>query len=124
MPELTVVVSLLVAGFVLFIWWRRRDEVLYGLFGLAAVLWAHPHHDLRDRCAAAWSRGSWWRLLYQSATGGFVVVMALFTLRYAGIRRPWLERALLAYWLIGPLWLALQRLAAPSRWWRACGWAA
>ena len=39
-PELTVLVSLLVAGFVAFIWWRRRSEVLYGLFGLAAVLWA------------------------------------------------------------------------------------
>ena len=39
MPQLTVVVSLLVAGFVLFIWWRRRSEVLYGLFGLAALLW-------------------------------------------------------------------------------------
>ena len=38
-PQITAVVSLLVAGFVLFIWWRRRSEVLYGLFGLAALLW-------------------------------------------------------------------------------------
>jgi signal transduction histidine kinase len=106
-PEITVVVSLLVAGFVLFIWWRRRAEVLYGLFGLGALLWgirtmtfvidALPTH--------LWP---WWRLLYHSATGGFIIVMALFTLRYAGIRRPWLERALAGYWLIGPLWFALQ----------------
>ena len=36
-PETHGAGSLLVAGFVLFIWWRRRTEVLYGLFGLAAA---------------------------------------------------------------------------------------
>ena len=35
-PYITAVICLLVAAFVLFIWWRRRSEVLYGLFGLAA----------------------------------------------------------------------------------------
>ena len=54
----------------------------------------------------------WWRVLYQSATGGFVIVMAVFTLRYAGIRRPWLERGLAGYWLVGPLWFALGGFAA------------
>ncbi len=110
-PEITVVVSLLVAGFVLFIWWRRRSEVLYGLFGLAAALCGiRTMTFVIDALPVdAWR---WWRLLYQGATGGFIIVMALFTLRFAGIRRPWLERALLAYGLIGPLWLALQGPAA------------
>ncbi|VTU36981.1 sensor histidine kinase [Variovorax sp. RA8] len=118
-PELTVLVSLLVAGFVAFIWWRRPDESLYGLFGLAAVLWAvRTMTFLIDTLPVGlWQ---WWRVLYQCATGGFVIVMAVFTLHYAGMRRPWLDRALVAYGLVGPLWFALGGFGAEqaiARWW-------
>jgi signal transduction histidine kinase len=118
-PELTVLVSLLVAGFVAFIWWRRRGESLYGLFGLAAVLWAvRTLTFLIDTLPiGAWQ---WWRVLYQCATGGFVIVMAVFTLHYAAMRRPWLDRALVAYALVGPLWFALGGFEAEqtiARWW-------
>ena len=118
-PELTVLVSLLVAGFVAFIWWRRRSEVLYGLFGLAAALWAvRTMTFVID--AMPMAEWQWWRVAYQSATGGFVVVMAIFTLRYTGIHRPWLERGLAAYWLVGPLCFAFGGLAAEpyvARYW-------
>lgn len=118
-PELTVLVSFLVAAFVAFIWWRRRSEVLYGLFGLAAVLWAiRTMTFLIDTMPIGpWQ---WWRVLYQCATGGFVIVMAVFTLHYAGVRRAWLDRALVAYGLVGPLWFALGGFAAEeaiARWW-------
>jgi signal transduction histidine kinase len=110
-PQITVSFSLGVAGFVLFIWWRRRSEVLYGLFGLAALLWGiRTLNFVIDTLPLA--QWQWWRIAYHCATGGFVVAMALFTLRFAGIRRPWLERALLAYWALGPLWFALQGFAA------------
>ncbi|MGK6309854.1 sensor histidine kinase [Variovorax sp. DT-64] len=138
-PELTVLVSLLVAGFVAFIWWRRPGESLYGLFGLAAVLWAiRTMTFLIDTLPiGAWQ---WWRVLYQCATGGFVIVMAVFTLHYAGmsgarppeaartaaagggtpVRRAWLDRGLVAYGLVGPLWFALGGFEAEqaiARWW-------
>jgi signal transduction histidine kinase len=118
-PELTVLVSVLVAGFVAFIWWRRPSESLYGLFGLAAVLWAvRTMTFLID--ALPIGLWQWWRELYQCATGGFVIVMAVFTLHYAGMRRPWLDRGLVAYGLVGPLWFALGGFAAEqaiARWW-------
>lgn len=118
-PELTVLVSVLVAGFVAFIWWRRPSESLYGLFGLAAVLWAvRTMTFLID--ALPIGLWQWWRVLYQCATGGFVIVMAVFTLHYAGMRRPWLDRGLVAYGLVGPLWFALGGFAAEqaiARWW-------
>lgn len=118
-PELTVLVSVLVAGFVVFIWWRRRSEVLYGLFGLAAALWAtRTMTFLID--AMPMTQWQWWRVIYHGATGGFVVVMAVFTLRYAGVRRPALERGLVAYWLLGPLGFALGGFAAEpyvARYW-------
>ncbi|OUM02642.1 sensor histidine kinase [Variovorax sp. JS1663] len=118
-PELTVLVSFLAAGFVAFIWWRRPVEMLYGLFGLAAALWAvRTMTFLIDSMPIEpWH---WWRVLYQCATGGFVIVMAVFTLHYAGVRRPWLDRALIGYGLVGPLWFALGGFAAEpaiSRWW-------
>ncbi len=102
------------AAFVLFIWWRRRSEVLYGIFGLMALLWGVRTLTF---VIEQLPTGQWnlWRLVYQSATGGFVVMMALFALRTAGVHRPKLERFLIAYSLIGPLVLALGGSAA-ERW--------
>ncbi len=121
MPQVTVVVCMLVAGFVLFIYWRRRSEVLYGLFGLAAALWG-----LRTLTFVieAMPTANWylWRLVYHTATGGFITILALFALRFAAIRRPAVETALLLYWLLGPLWLLLggpQHEALVNRIWTA-----
>ena len=118
-PEITVVVSLLTALLMGFIWWRRREELLYGLFALAAALWGIRTMTfvIEALPVVAWE---WWRIAYHCATGGFVVVMALFTLRFTGFRRPWIDRVLVGYWLVGPAWFALQGFAAEpliARWW-------
>lgn len=107
MPQITVAIGVLLPCFVLFIWWRQRSEVLYGLFGLAVLLWALrtltfvieviPQDEWR-----------WWRISYHAATGGFVVVMALFALRFARLNRPLLDRMLVAYAFVGPAWLLLK----------------
>lgn len=111
MPQATVVVCLLVAGFVLFIYWRRRSEVLYGLFGLVSALWGiRTLTFVIERMPV--DHWQLWRITYLASTGGFIVVLALFTMRFAGIRRPTLEKALAAYWLIGPAWLALAGTSA------------
>ena len=106
MPQVTVVVCTLAAGFSLFIYWRRRSESLYGLFGLTAALWG-----LRTLTFVieAMPTGSWnlWRLAYHVATGGFIMVLTMFSLRFVGLRWPRVERGLLLYWLIGPAWLVL-----------------
>jgi len=51
--------------------------VLYGLFGLATLLWAQRTSTfvLEVLPAGAWDA---WRAVYHLCTGGFVVVMALF----------------------------------------------
>lgn len=101
MPQGAVITCLVVGTFVLFIWWRRHSEVLYGLFGIAAVLWAiRTLTFVIEVMPAPW--WPWWRAVYHAATGGFIVVLALFAMRFAGLARPWLERTLAAYWLIGP----------------------
>ena len=118
-PQITAAVCLLVSLCVLYIWWRRRAEVMYGLFGLAVALWGIRTLTFAVEAVpvAAWPL---WRLLFHSATGGFIVVMTALAWRLAGIRAPWFERALFGYWLIGPLWMLAQGVAAEplvNRWW-------
>jgi signal transduction histidine kinase len=103
-PQISASVCLLVAGFVLFIWWRRRSEVLYGLFGLAAGLWGIRTLTFVVE-AVPLERWLLWRMTYLGATGGFIVAMAILALRFAGLRYVWTERALVLYWLAGPVWL-------------------
>lgn len=95
-----------VGAFALFIWWRRRSEVLYGIFGMTTLLWGIRTLTfvIEQLPTAEWTA---WRLIYQSATGGFVVMMGLFALRTAQLHRIWLERLLVAYAVIGPAILLL-----------------
>jgi signal transduction histidine kinase len=120
-PLITASLCLLVSGFVLFIWWRRRNEVLYGLFGLAAGLWGVRTLTFVIEALPV-ERWLLWRLTYLGATGGFIVAMAVLALRFAGIRQPWVERGLLLYWLVGPLWVLAGGAAAEplvNRYWIA-----
>lgn len=120
-PYITAATCLLVAAFVGFIWWRRRSEVVYGLFGLAVGLWGiRTLTFVIEVVPSAW----WllWRITYLGATGGFIVALAVLAMRYAGFRKPRIERALAAYWLLGPLWLVAGGAAAEplvNRYWIA-----
>lgn len=118
-PQITAAVCLLVSLAVGSIWWRRRTEVMYGLFALAVALWGLRTLTFVVEIVpvAVWP---WWRLVVHSATGGFIVAMTALAWRLAGIRQPWFERALFGYWLLGPLWLLAQGAAAEplvNRWW-------
>ncbi len=117
-PVVTVITGAVVGMLVLLIWWRRRDEVLYGLFGLATLLWAlRTTTFLFDTMnPALWDA---WRLLYFVSTGGFVIVMALFTLGLAGWSRVAVTRGLLGYWALGPLAYLIGGENFAGRWWVA-----
>jgi signal transduction histidine kinase len=102
LPQTAVVLSALMAAFILCVWWRRRQEVLYGLLGLAVLLWGIRTLPFvfEQVPTALWAL---WRAVFFAAQAGFAVVMALFALRFAGLRLHWLERGLWAYWAIGPV---------------------
>jgi len=102
MSQFTVLACMIVGILGLFIWWRRREEALYGLFGAAALLWGIRTMTLVIEVmpATGWL---FWRTLYHGATGGFVIVMLLFAMQLAGIRHGRLRWGLLAYWLLGPI---------------------
>ena len=110
-PELTVAACLIVSAFVLFIWWRLPEEHLYGWFGLATMLWGIRTLTFVMETVPT-DRWPLWRLVYLATTGGFIVVMVLFTCCLAGLSSRWVERGLLLYWLAGPLWFAWQGVAS------------
>lgn len=110
-PQLTVAACLAAAAFVLLIWWRLPGEALYGWFGLATLLWGIRTLTFVMEVVST-ERWPLWRLLYLSATGGFIVVMVIFASCLAGLRSKWVERALLLYWLAGPFWFAWQGISS------------
>jgi signal transduction histidine kinase len=118
LPILTWVAGTVIGLLVLFIWLRRREEVLYGLFGLAALLWAQRSSTfvLEVHTPAAWEA---WRLLYHLSTGGFVVVMLLFVLHLAGWRVRGLGPVLGAYAALGPLLFLVFGEGRAVGWWTA-----
>jgi hypothetical protein len=115
-PVVTVASGLVVGALVLLVWWQRRQEVLYGLFGLAVILWAlrTTTFVFDGMSPPVWQA---WRLMYVVSTGGFIVVLALYTLQLAGWSRPLLVRGLLAYWALGPLAYLAAGPAFVQRWW-------
>lgn len=122
LPILTWVSGTVVGLLVLLIWLKRREERLYGLFGLAAVLWAQRTSTFVLETFSATAGGGWdawntWRLAYHLCTGGFVVGMTLFALNLAGWSRRRLTHLLLAYWAVGPLiFLGLGEGSALQAW--------
>ncbi len=104
--QVTIVVTLSLGLLVIVIWLRRRMDFDYGLFGLACVFWALHTTNYVIEVLPMWA---WlpWRVVRYASTGGFVVAMTLFMLRFAGLRRLGLTRFFGAYWLTGPILLAL-----------------
>lgn len=111
LAQITIAVTFSVAVFVLAIWWRRRMQLDYGLFGLASLFWGlHTMNYVIESVPEPW--WIYWRVVRYAATGGFAVAITLFYLRYAGFRPRGMTRLFAAYWLSGPLALAIGGTAA------------
>ena len=116
LPLFTWVAGSVVGLLVLLIWLQRRQEALYGLFGLAVLLWAQRTSTfaLETLPPGAWEG---WRIVYHLCTGGFVIVMALYMLNLAGWARKGITRSLFAYWALGPLLFVLAGEGTATRLW-------
>ncbi len=112
MPQITIGGCIIGAVLTLLIWLYRPTEQLYGLFGLSVLFWGLRTVNLVIETLPIehwWT----WRLIYHASTGGFICLLALFVLRFAGLlqhRAVW--HGLLAYWLICPLSMLVFGIAA------------
>jgi signal transduction histidine kinase len=106
LAQIISTVTLAVAVFIIAIWARRRMELDYALFGLACLFWGlHTLNYIVETVPEPWWLA--WRVVRYAATGGFAVTITLFYLRYAGIRPLYMTHVFAAYWLSGPLALAV-----------------
>lgn len=110
-PQTTMVACCLMAGALIFLWWRRQSETLFAILGIASLLWGV--RTLTFVVEVLPMAGWWlWRVLYYAATGGFIIAMAVFALRFARLHWPRWERGLGAYGLLGPVVMLLGGLSA------------
>lgn len=94
---------LLMGGiFLLAIWFSRRQEVLYGIFGLATLAWGIRtiHHVWPVVPLDLWV---YWRAIYYAGTGFGDILICIFLMRTGGFQHRWIERSALLYAAIGPL---------------------
>jgi signal transduction histidine kinase len=84
-------------------WVMLRWTSAYGYFGLAAMCWTL--HSALVLAIDIPVPTLVWETLIVASLIWVVVAMMMFALRFAGLRRPWLERAALAYAAVAPLLL-------------------
>jgi signal transduction histidine kinase len=94
-PLLVGMVIATVGVFALAMWWQRRDGPLLPLFGTGALLWgAHTMASLlpeRPLPPPHWN--VWWTTVYCWVA----MTLACFSVRFAGARWPWFDRAAIAF---------------------------
>lgn len=96
--SLTQSASFLIAAmglFMLALWWRRRQDTMFGLFGLSALIWAFNSSNLFLQDIPLPAR--LWETLIQASFQVFISLLMMSLLRFLGLRQILLERVL---WLI------------------------
>jgi signal transduction histidine kinase len=98
----SALISLLFGAAFLWLFWLRRDQMIYGLLGWAALFWF-------VRCLYFWYEiipTDWrlaWRACYYLGYGGFATMMMMAVMRIVNRRYLWMERAAMAHAALGVL---------------------
>lgn len=114
--QMIVVTALLLALVLGSIWWARRGEVLYLLFALVCVGWAHQTHNYYAT-EPPWPEPAWGITI---AIGDYLTesLMCLFVLRYIGRIKRWHVVALGVYVAVSA-GITLINGLSDARWWWA-----
>jgi signal transduction histidine kinase len=94
-PEFSGILSAVLGLFMLSLWVQRRQETMYGYFGLVALLWAAS--TLYDFVSNPPIPIPEWLTVMYSLDHVLPVLLFVFALRYAGWRWPRIERWLWIY---------------------------
>jgi signal transduction histidine kinase len=100
----TMVAFLALGLFALAVWWRRRQESLYGLCFIASVFFVARCLHFVTPLDPALMSSAWFGWISVNAVSWLVATILLFNFRYCHRRYPWLERGILGS-------IALQTLA-------------
>ncbi|NEX62250.1 sensor histidine kinase [Noviherbaspirillum galbum] len=96
--KIAAVGCMLASLFVLALWIRRRQETLYGMFGLCLLFWGVRTFIFRLPVVPV---DCWlaWRCAYYLTTNGFIVFITIFLLRFSRSESRHVTRILLTAWL-------------------------
>jgi signal transduction histidine kinase len=91
---------LLVGLFMIGVWWRRSDEVLFAVFGVSCLMWSIRSLSFIVEVIPLqhWFA---WRALHHVATGGFIALMAIGLAWFAGRHPRILVPVAIGYWAAG-----------------------
>ena len=95
LSQTTTLIIAAMGLFMLNLWRRRRQDSMYGFFGLSSLVWAVHSSNLFIQTLPI--AGRLWEEIVASSVQVFVSLIMLSLLRFLGLRKPLLERAL---WLI------------------------
>ncbi|HEY1394184.1 MAG TPA: hypothetical protein VFV25_12490, partial [Methylibium sp.] len=112
--QAVVVAALLLAVVLASIWSARRGELLYLLFALVCLGWAHQTHNYYAS-APPWPEPYWGISI---ALGDYLTesLMCLFVLRYTDLLRRWHVLALAAYVLLS-FGITIRGGLSDTHWW-------
>ncbi|MEN3293335.1 MAG: hypothetical protein V7642_2588 [Burkholderiales bacterium] len=98
--EISSIICLVSGILILAFWMRRRQERLYGIFGLCVLFWGLRTLIFRMPVVPM---DFWvlWRFFYYLTTSGFITCITIFLFDFTGARNPRLNRFLIAWWLGG-----------------------
>jgi signal transduction histidine kinase len=98
--EIASIICLVSGALILAFWLRRRQERLYGIFGICVLFWGLRTLIFRMPVVPM----DWWaiwRFSYYFTTAGFITCITIFLHDFSATRRPLLNRFLISYWLGG-----------------------
>jgi signal transduction histidine kinase len=83
--QFTGITAMIIGAFILCIWWFRRDERYYLLFGLSSLLWAVRtlNYSVEVIPTSIWW---WWRGLHFLVVAAATGTLAAFFLSFAGLK--------------------------------------
>ncbi|MDD4978049.1 MAG: histidine kinase [Gallionella sp.] len=91
--------------FMLALWSRRRQDSMYGYFGLSSLIWSFNSSNLFLRTIPI--PAQLWETLINASFQIFISLLMIALLRFLGLRKPLLEKALWAILIGSPLSLIL-----------------
>ena len=104
--EISTAICLLAGSLIILFWLRRRQERLYGLFGMCMLFWGMRTLLLRI-AVVPMPYLTLWRSAYYFSTAGFIVLITIFMLKFSIKAHPRLSRIMIVYWLVGCLVFAV-----------------
>ena len=101
--RITTGVTAVLGLLVLVAWAVLHWHSAYGYFGVAALCWTL--HSTLVLTVDIPVPVIYWEVLIVASLVWVIVALMMFALRFAGLRRPWLERAAIAFAVVSPLLL-------------------